>query len=244
MIRRSALCFSALLMTGLAGCGLRLDVPVNSSGGATMHADERVSREKVAKAEFVEVALHLGAGGLNLEGGAKDFFEGSFDYSVAAWKPTVTYDGSSFRGRLTVKQGSGSGTFGNIRNEWKLKLANDIPIDLKVNCGAGENHLDLRELNLRRVEAHMGAGSVEMDLRDQSQRNLEVKVEGGVGEATIRVPKNVGVIAEASGGLGSINVTGMEKDGNRWKNEAYGKAKPTMRISVHGGIGEINIKSE
>jgi len=233
-----AMAAGALAMTG---CMFHIDAP---AAGPVERSTETVAKEKVAKAEYVEVGLNIGAGELRLEGGAKEFFEGQFAYSVPSWKPTVRYDGSSFRGRLEVNQGKGSGTFGNVKNEWKLKLANDVPVELKVNCGAGESHLNLRELNLKRVEVHMGAGQVDLDLRDQSQRNLEVVVEGGVGEATVRVPKEAGVRAEASGGIGSVKVTGMEKVSGAWQTEAFGKAKSTMRIRVNGGIGQINIHAE
>lgn len=234
------------LMAGLmlaAGCtvphGGGANVP-----GETLRSTHVVAREKVAKAEMVKAEFNMGAGRLKLGGGAKEFFEGEFAYNVPSWKPEVRFEGGGFRGRLTVQQGGGGTAIGQTKNEWVMKLANDIPLDLNIRCGAGENEVDLHELTLRSAEVHLGAGQVDMDLRIQPKKDVDVRIEGGVGEAKVRVPQNVDVVAEASGGIGEINVSGMKKDGNRWVTEAHGKGTPTIRLTVKGGIGSIRIVAE
>ena len=210
-----------------------------------MRSTQVVAREKVAKAEMVQAEFSMAAGKLKLGGGAKEFFEGEFAYNVVAWKPEVRFDGSGFRGRLTVQQGGSGGVeLGNKKNEWVMRLANDIPLDLNIRCGAGGNELDLHELTLRSAEVHLGAGQVDMDLRIRPKKDVDVKIEGGVGEAKVRVSRDVAVVAEASGGIGEINVQGMKRDGNRWVTEAHGKGGATIRLTVKGGIGSIRIVAE
>lgn len=227
-----------------AGCTVHSGGEDVSVARETVRSTQIVARDKVAKAEMVQAEFQMGAGELRLSGGAKEFFEGEFAYNVPEWKPEVRYDGGGFRGRLTVQQGSGGTHFGNVKNEWVMRLANDIPLDLILRCGAGKNDLDLHELTLRSAEVHLGAGQVDMDLRIHPKKDVDVRIEGGVGEAKVRVPSDVGVEAEASGGLGDIEVHGMKKDGNRWVNEAYGKSTPTIRLIVKGGIGSIRIVAE
>ena len=212
--------------------------------GSTIRESRVVEKEKAVRAEQIRVDLEMGAGELHVGGGASQLLEADFVYNIPSWKPEVRYDSSSFRGRLSVRQPKAHGSVGNVKNEWRLKLTNDLPLDLAVRCGAGENHLDLRELTLRGVEMHLGAGSVEIWLGNKALKDYEVRVEGGVGEATIHVPRDVGVVAEARGGLGSIETRGMTKEGGRWRNDAYGKSKATIRLDVKGGIGQINILSE
>ena len=227
-----------------AGCTVNIGEGPRVSTGETVRTREVIARDKAAKAEMVQVDLNMPAGELRLSGGAKEFLEADFAYNVPSWKPEVRFDNSGFRGRLEIKQAKGETTIGELKNEWVLKLADEIPLDLTVRCGAGENKLDLRELTMRSVEVHIGAGSLEMDLRGKPAKDFEVRVNGGVGQADIKVPSDIGVIAEAHGGIGSINIHGMRKDGGRWVNEAYGKAKSTIRLSVSGGIGEINITAD
>src|SRR3569832_983961 len=49
---------------------------------------------------------------------------------------------------------------------------------LRVTTGAGESHLDLGSLALRRVEVEMGVGEVQMDLRGNPKHDYEVRIRG------------------------------------------------------------------
>src|SRR5918995_4443382 len=60
-------------------------------------------------AQSVRAQLKMGAGELNLTGGADQLMEGDFSYNVADWKPKVSYDVSGDKGELMVRQGSGGG---------------------------------------------------------------------------------------------------------------------------------------
>jgi hypothetical protein len=228
-----------------AGCNVHVgDGQYGSTGELERHT-RIVERSKAAGAEMVRAEVTMGAGELHLSGGAKELLEAEFAYNMPALKPEVRYDGGGFRGRLTVSQsGSPTAMTGNVRNRWDLKLAKDVPLDLVVRCGAGENKLDLREVTLRSLEMHIGVGEVRVDLRNQPTKDYEARIDGGIGQAEVIVPTDAGVVAEASGGIGEINVRGMKREGNRWVNEAYGKAKSTIRLSVKGGIGEIIIRAE
>jgi predicted membrane protein len=122
-----------------------------------------------------------------------------------------------------------------------LLLNDDVPLDLEINCGAGQARLDLGNLALRNVEVHMGAGQVDLNLRGKPAHDYEVSISGGVGQATVHLPHDVGVWAEAHRGLGSITVTGLDNKDNHWENSLYDKAGVNVRVKVQGGIGEIRI---
>jgi hypothetical protein len=228
----------------VAGCTINVGDGPRGSIGEMKHETRSVARSAAAKAEQVSAEIHMGAGELSIEGGAQELLDAEFDYNVAEWKPEVRYEGEGgFRGKLVVRQGAGSVAMGDVKNRWRLKLAEDIPLDLAVHCGAGENRLDLSRLDLRQADVHLGAGRVEMDLRGQPKHDLTVDINGGVGEAKIRVSADANVIATARGGIGEIDVSGMEK-----RNGEYvtGKkmAKATLRLNVKGGIGRIEIRAE
>src|ERR671910_3849738 len=60
-------------------------------------------------AQSVRANLRMGAGELNLTGGADQLMEADFAYNVPDWKPKVNYDVSGDMGELTVRQGDGGG---------------------------------------------------------------------------------------------------------------------------------------
>jgi hypothetical protein len=194
--------------------------------------------------QSVRAELKMGAGELNLTGGADALVEGDFAYNVADWKPEVNYDVTGDAGELSVEQGSGEDVpvGGEVRNEWDLRLNDDVPIDLNVEMGAGESDLDLDSLTLTGLDLQMGAGKTTVDLTGDYDRDLSATIEGGVGEATVRLPSAVGVKVNAEGGLGAINTQGLQREGDAYVNDAYGDSDVTLDVDVRGGVGRINLE--
>jgi N-terminal domain of toast_rack, DUF2154 len=195
-------------------------------------------------AQSVRAQLKMGAGELNLTGGADRLMEGDFSYNVAEWKPDVSYDVSAEKGELVVRQGGseGSNLTGEARNEWEIRLNDELPTDLVVQMGAGESDLDLDSLTLAGLKLQMGAGKTTVDLTGDYAKGFNSRIQGGVGEATVMLPSGVGVKAKAQGGLGKINAEGLERVGDAYVNDAYGESDVTLNVDVQGGVGEINLE--
>ena len=90
-------------------------------------------------AQSARAQLKMGAGELNVTGGADQLMEGDFSYNVSEWKPKVSYDVSGEKGELLVKQGGAEGGSldGKARNEWDINLNDEVPTDLVVKDGRG-----------------------------------------------------------------------------------------------------------
>ncbi len=236
MQRSHSLVVAAALVLVGAGC-----ISVHRDPAGEPRVDN-VSIER-GKAEMVRLEVKITAGELRISGGAEKLLEAEFRYNVPLMKPQVRYDSTGFRGHLLVEQAASREIHvgGDVENRWNLRVNDDTPLDVLMRMGAGEGRLNLGSLDLRRVEIHMGVGEVEVDLRGHPKRDYDVEIRGGVGEATVRLPSDVGVIAEAKGGIGEISVNNLRKEGNRYVNDAYGKTKPTIRLDVRGGVGQINL---
>ncbi|MGB7849033.1 MAG: toast rack family protein [Candidatus Acidiferrum sp.] len=214
----------------------------NIGSGHHGHEAEVVDR-KDAKA--VRMFVHMPAGQLEIQGGAGRLMEAEF-FQGAAWlAPSIDYSVEQGVGTLNINQDSASQMMGNSDNTWKLKVSDEVPLELKVDIGAGRSDLNLANVDLTRLEVNIGAGQVNVDLTGERGKDLQAEVHGGVGEAIVRLPKNVGVVATAHGGLGSIDVRGLkeESDGH-YVNAAYGKAPSTIHLTVEGGIGHIKLEEE
>ena len=221
----------ALLVGGLVGCKV----------AGELQEDTRTI--ELGKAESVELRLNMAAGVLRLQGGAGELMESYFKYNIDRWKPEVGYSLSGSRGILKVKQGKSSGmTVGKKRNIWEIRLSNDVPMDIKVNLGAGQSKLDLRGLMLESLNVDMGVGELTVDLSGEQNQNLDVVIDGGIGSATLYLPRHIGVRVSVDGGLGSVNARGMNKKGNVYTNETYGKTDISIEIDIDAGIGSIDLE--
>ena len=225
----------------LAGaCGTQ---PGGPQVGKMHHESEAVDPKN---ADSARARLEMGAGELNLTGGADKLMEGKFAYNVSDLEPKVSYEVSGKKGELVVEQGSAKGVGlsgrARARNEWDISMNDEVPTDLVVRLGAGESDLDLDSLTLTGVDVRMGAGKTTVDLTGDYARDFDATIEGGVGEATVLLPSEVGVKAKAQGGLGKINAKGLKKVGGSYVNDAYGESDTDLSVEVKGGVGEINLK--
>ena len=193
-------------------------------------------------ARSVGADLRMGAGELNVTGGADALLEADFAYNVADWKPDVNYEVNGGTGELSVEQRSAQGVRlgGDARNEWDVRFHDEVPTDLHVEMGAGESELDLDSLALEGLDLKIGAGQTTVDLTGDYEQDLAASIQGGIGEATVMLSSEIGVRAE--GGIGKIYAAGLDKEGDSYVNDAYGNSEVTMNVDVQGGVGEINLE--
>jgi len=196
------------------------------------------------RAKSARAKLEMGAGQLTINGGSANLLEADFSFSDSYDEPRVEYNVAEGVGQLTVSQDSRSAHIGHSENDWSLHFSKDIPLELKIDMGAGQGNLHLRDVPLTRLDLNIGAGQVDVDLTGDRKTDLTADIEGGVGQANIRLPKNVGVIVHASGGIGSIDAHGLKHEDDSYTNDAYGKTPVTIRLKVEGGIGEIVLSQE
>ena len=109
---------------------------------------------KTGGAEMVIMDIDMGVGELVVESGADALLEAEFIYNVDDWEPELSYDVDGDEGRLTIKQPDSNidGIPNNgIEYEWRLDVADDVPLEMEVSLGAGESNLDLQGLQLERL---------------------------------------------------------------------------------------------
>lgn len=193
-------------------------------------------------AESARVQIELGAGELRLQGGSDALLTADFHYTGAAARPRVAYDVAAARGYLTIRQPVIDAIgLGNRRDLWELRLNERVPLDLRVNLGAGKGEFKLGGASVRRLDVEVGAGELTIDLTGNWEQDLNAQITGGVGEATLRLPRDAGVRIRARGGIGGINASRLRRHGGYFVNDAYEHAGPKLRIEVTGGIGRINL---
>lgn len=210
------------------------------------HTDAKHTSQTVdlQGAKSAHAKLEMSAGELTVSADSAHALDADFRFTESYDEPRVDYHVSDGVGQIGISQDSHTVHFGNTRNEWSLRFSKDLPLELRVDMGAGQGNLDFRDIPLTRLDLHLGAGEVNVDLTGDRKADLTADIEGGVGQANIRLPKKIGVIAEASGGIGSIRTYGLKQEGGSYTNESYGRSPATIHLKVTGGIGEIVLKQE
>ncbi len=200
---------------------------------------------ELGDAKSVRVEVNLGAGDLKLTGGSEKLLEAGFHYNVAKLKPQVKYTD----GTLVVRQPDISGLpvlqdIADYRNEWGLRLYDEVPMDLSVGMGAGTSDLQLAGLSLTRLNVTLGAGISTIDLSGDRVRDLDVTLDTGAADITVRLPRDVGARVEVEPGPSMIEATGLSEAGGVYTNAAYGVSKAMLRVKMLPGIGRIKLVVE
>jgi hypothetical protein len=231
-----------IVLVVLLGSGRRFNRWRGGTVYAMQHQSRTVDRGDVKN---VRATLEMNAGDINLSGGSSHLLEADFDYRSSSGTPKVDYSISGTTGDLRISQDDNDNHIRTTSdNHWTLHLANNVPLEIKIDMGAGHGNLRLRDIDVTRFNLDIGAGQVDVDLTGDRKSNLTADIEGGVGEANIRLPKNVGVIVNASGGLGTIDAHGLKHDGDEYTNDLYGKSPVTIHLKVEGGVGRIVLTQE
>jgi len=239
----------AACVVALTGC-TRVELEEGDWGYVEVsEGDPASARESVVRGNATEarVSIRMGAGELRVDSGTslKHLMDAEFDWSHDELRPGVTHDISGGTAELLVEQGSfefGRWPRNDFRNSWEIALAEDLPMDLSVELGAGEAELLLGGLTLSDLDVDLGAGAVTIDLSDL-ERDLDADVNAGVGELTLRLPADVGVrVSGRSGGIGEYQVDGFRSEGDAWVNDAWGESDTEIDIDLNRGVGMVRLE--
>ncbi|HTZ73559.1 MAG TPA: toast rack family protein [Candidatus Aquilonibacter sp.] len=219
--------------------------------GLWRHGEHRSYKEQQSTqtvdlqgASGVTANLEIPAGELNVSGGSDHLVDADYHYDDSESAPKLNYAVEDGHGQLTFNGNGDEPSFGDHDNRWTFHFNDTVPLDITLQMGAGQSNLDFSKVNVTHLDVHMGVGQMMLDLTGPRKQDVSADIQGGIGQARIRLPSDVAVRVEASGGIGSINVTGLTKQGDEYVNAAYGKTTATIDLTVHGGIGEIDLNDQ
>lgn len=214
-----------LVLSSLA-CSFTVSTPKISTGETrTFTVNEAVP----AGVETVNLDIEMGAGKLNITGGAKSLMEGTIHYNVLAWEPEVTRNG----GRVRIFQGP----LAEIRipnddvvNNWDLQLG-AFPIDLKVSAGAYEGSLDLSGVPLTNLDISDGASKATVTFNSVNPVEMDTfSYKSGASQVNLL-------------GIGNANASHFKFDGGAgdFTLDFSGELQQDLDVDINSGISSIKI---
>ena len=199
---------------------------------------------KKDKAKELDVELNLGIGEVIVQKGTKEWIEGNAIYNVKKLKPIVDYDVHRKKGKVVIAHKDQKGfKISKMKNEWDLKLTDEIPLKLSIETGAAMANLNLQGLKLIDLDIETGIGDLTVDLRGDWEKSFETNIETGIGQTTVYLPSDVGVKITIEKGIGSSNVVGFISQGDGvYVNEAFDNADVVLTVNTEMGVGDVSFK--
>lgn len=202
-------------------------------------------------AETARLELTVAAGDLSLTGGAPAglLLSGGSQGSVAE----VTDQRVSVRtsdGRRTVDVRLNSEwnfefpprRSRSSEGRWILRHAEGIPTDIRIETGASDLDLDLRELNVQSLNVDGGAADIDVVLPANAGRTT-AEFSIGAADLDITVPPGVAARIDFEGGISSLNIdeSRFPKVGDRYVSPDFESAANRVTIKIEAGVSDITI---
>ena len=226
--------FTALAALAAAALACNLNNVININTVQT-GPTETLTISEAAPAAGVDVTtvnITMGAGKLDIQGGAEGLAGGSIDYNVAAWKPTVTRGSDS----LSISQGQDKnnvslpGQNSNVVNDWSLKLGSS-PMALTINAGAYQGALALGGLPLRSLTIHDGASDATVSFDSPNPETMDtLTYETGASQVHLSGLANANAkVIDFTGGAGSYEL------------DFSGELSQDVTVKVKTGVSSLRL---
>lgn len=229
------LCFGVLL-----GCSTAYE----STG--EVYVENRTLEKLETIPEKVTVKVDMGVGELSLQDSTKYLLEGEFRADPKELVPTIQSKGNAQKHELTIKVPGTVRTKNlKLKNEWDLKLQDNLPYDIDIDFGVGKGKLDFSKLTqLQQVKLNLGVGDVTSDFSGNYTDSVLVEVQAGVGNGVFYVGEDTGVMVKVQKGIGSFSAPDLtfNSDLNAYVNQAYDPSKNNLVLEVEMGVGQVQVK--
>ncbi|MYD94287.1 MAG: hypothetical protein F4Y02_11490 [Chloroflexi bacterium] len=125
---------------------------------------------------------------------------------------------------------------------WILRHAEGIPTDIRIETGASDLDLDLRELNVQSLNVDGGAADIDVVLPANAGRTA-AEFNIGAADLDITVPAGVAARIDFDGGISSLNIdeSRFPKQGDRYVSPDFESAANRVTIKIEAGVSDITI---
>lgn len=224
------LCLGLLMLPALA-CTITLP-SVEVQPGETREESVEIPLNDAATAD---VNINFGAGEFRLRPGVEEgLLKADFTYNVDKLKPIIKEDrrGDELDVNLGLDVDGLSLNLGDsTRNEWDIRLSDQVPMALDIDLGAAKGRLDLGGLRLTDADIRTGAADVEIEWDEPNPELLDL-LSVDAGASSLKIHK-----------LGNAHFDQMNFNGGagNFELDFSGDWQESARASIKAGLSNLTL---
>jgi hypothetical protein len=240
----AGLLYGAFVMVpGTVGFGLRAP----ALGGPGQAFSQSAPHDPMVQTG--EASVRVGA--TNLTVGAGTDLAAIEGLAVHGQAPRLTTSASGGSVVVGVEEPSGRTIILGATDE-RLTVRLDRQVawrQLRLDVGAIQGNVDLRELDVSSVVVNLGASDLTLALGTRAS-NVAVDVNGGAASVVVRVPRSASVTIDSKSGVSNVDVpagferlsgSGIPIGGGSWRSA--GSGGPTIAVTVKSGVSNIAVET-
>lgn len=124
-----------------------------------------------------------------------------------------------------------------------VRVASDVPTSVRMEGGAGDFTLDMRDMLVTDARIETGASNVHVAL-PQPHGDVTVRIQAGAATVDIEVPSGVEARVTSRGGALSVQSSNprLALTGGAGETSGYSAAKDRVTITFEGGAASVTIR--
>jgi hypothetical protein len=174
-------------------------------------------------------------------------YQARVDYPSSDNPPTISLD--RVTGTLEIRESSSFALFrlfSSSRRHLVVTLSDRIPWSIQVGGGATNLRLDLRRLQLSKLEVSGGANRLDAQLPSPKGTVL-IDVSGAASNLTLRAPAQSEWRVAVSGGVSAVTINGSSSGtlGGELQRQSpgYNSATDRFDITISGGASRVDFRT-
>jgi hypothetical protein len=130
---------------------------------------------------------------------------------------------------------------GDFESALDVSLANDLPLTLILNAGAGDLSLDLSDTLLQSLEINAGAGEISVIL--PASGDIRIDLNMGAGSIAFTIPETLEASLNVEGLVVNVSVPDdfNETGFHSYQTAGYGSGAEKATIFINGAAGEVRV---
>ncbi len=219
-----------VFVLALSTLACSINLPTSWTSGSIGEINTIEINENLQTNGNTGLVIEMGAGELDIRGGANSLVEGSIRTNLTEWEPQITKTDET----ITISQELNTVPVqpGNkIVNEWDLQLGGQT-MDLVIRAGAYEANLDFSGVALNSLEIADGASNANVLFASPnpvSMQTFTYRTGASDVELTGLANANINTLTFL-GGAGSATL------------DFSGELMGNMQVEINGGVGQIRIR--
>jgi hypothetical protein len=207
-----------------------------------LEPEAALETEEYPEIERASIALNLDVGKLSLVGSTSLLYECTAQYRYKEFEPFEKFSRTGKENDIVIYHLPITKKWisNNVRNDWQLKLNNQIIYELSAKTGAIDTDFNLSGFKVEKLYIKSGASNINLVL---PQYDSEIIIDSGVSNIEIAIPKNVGATVNIDSGLSAkdLETKDFTKKNGSYISNNYNYSEFKTTIEIDCGVSNIEV---
>lgn len=187
-----------------------------------------------------KITINSGAVDLNISTSNNKLIEGQLTSNFL--NPNLKVNYNDTLANVTLNTESSFDYWPKGKNDFDVKITDQIPTKLTLNVGASKIDANLSKILLEKLEINSGASDINVRLGDNIRNNADINFSSGASSIKLSIPKSIGISVRNQSPISSFDFENSKKiDTKTYQSENFDQADKKVNVDISSGASSIQI---